>query len=71
MKEITITLTVKEIELIQEALSTHRINRQNYADHLAEHNKTGINTKTIERNRRVARECNTLFGKLYDNIVNN
>lgn len=71
MKEITITLTVEEIELIQEALSTHQIHRQNYADHLAEHNKTGINTKTIERNRRVAKECGMLFDKLYDSIVNN
>lgn len=71
MKEITITLTVEEIELIQEALSTHKINRQNCADHLADHNKTGINTKMIERNRRVANECDRLFDKLYDSAVNN
>lgn len=66
-----ITLTVEEIELIQEAISTHKINCQNYADHLAEHNKTGINTKTIDRNRRIAKECDMLFDKLYDSIVNN
>lgn len=70
MKEVTITLTVEEIEFIQKALSTHRINRQDRADHLAEHNKTGINTKLIERNRRAAKECDRLFDKLYDSVEN-
>lgn len=66
MKEFNITLTEAEIEFLQICLCHVQLDLNNEADYLREHNKTGINTRSIERKRERARECEKIWHKLYD-----
>lgn len=66
MKEFTITLTSEEVELLQISLSETGLNAELRADHLARHNKTGINTASINAKREQKRNCDNLWQKLYD-----
>lgn len=66
MKEFTITLTEKEVELIQISLSETGLEAELKADYLDRHNKTGINTASINAKREQKTNCDNLWQKLYD-----
>lgn len=65
MKEITITLTAKEIEALQISVCAERLNLENDIDRLKEHNRTGINTKKIKAKAERVQDLDALFDKLY------
>lgn len=66
MKEYTVTLTEKEINAIMTALSSHVLELMKRADHLSDHNKTGINTQKIKDFRDWSDFEDKIWDKLYD-----
>ena len=66
MKTIAIELTAREIEVLQICLCSQRMILEDRVAILANHNKTGINTKVIENKRKCMNECDRLFDKLYE-----
>lgn len=71
MKQFSITLTESEIEALQNCLCYTKLAYEQEANHLSEHNKTGINTKLIEKKRERANELEKIFNKLYDSSMEN
>lgn len=66
MKEYQITLTEREIEVLRISLCETSLNLERTANTLEQHNRTGINAKAIEMKRECAKECDTLWNKLFD-----
>jgi len=66
MKQYNITLTEIELQQLTLALSAAKIRMDIEADHLAEHNTTGINTRKIESKRRLSKAYENLFDKMMD-----
>lgn len=65
MKELTITLTKEEIELLQISLCETALNLEREADQLENHNQSGINTNSIKSKREHKKSCDALWLKLY------
>lgn len=70
MKQFNITLTESEIEALLISLCHVQIDLHNEVDSLREHNKSGINTRRIEKKCERIRECEKLWLKLYDSTKN-
>lgn len=66
MKEFTITLTEKEIELLQISLCETALNLEQEADRLEKHNQSGVNTGFIKSKREHKKNCDTLWLNLYN-----
>ena len=66
MKTFTVELTAREIEVLQICLCEEHLILEEKVAHLMNHNKTGINTKVIEKKRNCMEECDRLFTKLYE-----
>lgn len=67
MKKTTaINFTAKEIEALQISISAEQLNLAEEVDRLVEHNKTGINTKSIRLKLERIKDLEALFDKLYD-----
>lgn len=65
MEEYNITLTEREIEVLQIALCASKIALENDIDNLKNHNKTGINTNKITQKIKRIKDCDELFTKLH------
>ena len=65
MKEITITLTAKEIEALQISICAEKLNLEDEIDNLNERNETGINTNKIRLKAERIQDLEALFYKLY------
>ena len=70
MKEYSITLTEREIEVLQICLCNVAYDMGAEADRLEMHNESGINTNAINLKRERKTECDNLWQKLYDNTKN-
>lgn len=64
-KEITVTLTSKEIESLQISICSQKIILQEEIERLSKGNKTGINTQLINKKRILITKLDDLFTKLY------
>lgn len=65
-KEITITLTPEEIECLEISIVSEQGILRDKIDNLSEHNKTGINTKSINQKRAFIEKLEKLYDKLYE-----
>lgn len=65
MKNINITLTEAEIEILQISLCETVLNLDSSIDKLNEHNRTGVNTSLINAKRERKNDCDNLWLKLY------
>lgn len=64
-KEITVTLTSKEIESLQISICNSKNILQEEIERLSKGNKTGINTQLINKKRILITKLDDLFTKLY------
>lgn len=64
-KEITINLTLEEIEALQISICANQIDLKESIDHLKEHNKSGINTNMIRKKAELINKLDLLFDKLH------
>lgn len=64
-KEITVTLTSKEIESLQISICNSKNILQEEIERLSKGNKTGINTQLIIKKRILITKLDDLFTKLY------
>lgn len=64
MKEYTVKLTAKDIDILQICLCEERLILEKQVDHLSNHNLTGINTAAINKKRNCMEECDRLFALL-------
>lgn len=66
MKNIKITLTERELEVLQISLFANKIDLEEEIEYLANHNETGVHTWKIEKKFERINECVKLWHKLYD-----
>lgn len=66
MREFNITLTEKEIEILQTCLCETAFTSRSTAEHLEKHNQSGANTKAITAKKDHAKRCDEIWAKLYE-----
>lgn len=64
MKNITITLTEKEIDALQISICANKLKLEEDIERLKEHNLSGVNTKLIRQKAERILEIEDLFDKL-------
>lgn len=66
MKEYNITLTEREIEVLQISLCETALHLERSTRILKKRNKLGINSKMIKLNQKCKQACDDLWEKIYD-----